>query len=529
MTTRYERYIAIMSSPQRFARLGGLTLRAYQQTVAQAIVHNVLLQRGSSFAVMFPRQSGKNELQAQIEAYLLMLLRHQPAEIVKISPTWKPQSLNAMRRLERVLTTHPFTRALWRKESGYIYRVGQARIFFLSGAPETNIVGATASTLLQVDEAQDVQIAKYDKEIAPMAASTNATRVFWGTAWTSRTLLARELAAAQAAQQLENREHPGPPANPHAFVLTADQVAAEVPAYGDFVAAQVARLGRQHPMIRTQYFSEEVDASGGLFTPQRLARMAPHAPASAVPANAPVAFLLDVAGGDESNPLAAAEMNPNPRRDATALTVVEIDASTCADPLLRAPTYRPIQRRQWTGLPHPELYGQIVALAERFRARWLVVDATGLGAGLAAFLARALPGRVIPFVFNQASKSKLGWDFLQLVDSGRWRELEPPVPLTACAAALPGGSQNADSDFLRALFFAQLAACQYEILPGPGRIMRWSVPESARHPAAGVLLHDDLLMSAALVTLLDDQPTAAPGVQPHIIPAPDPLSDMNGF
>ena len=84
-------------------------------------------------------------------------------------------------------------RTLWKKESGYIYKLNTARIYFLSGGPEANIVGATASTLLEVDEAQDVQIAKFDKDINPMAASTNATRVFWGTAWTSKTLLAREL------------------------------------------------------------------------------------------------------------------------------------------------------------------------------------------------------------------------------------------------------------------------------------------------------------------------------------------------
>jgi hypothetical protein len=51
-------------------------------------------------------------------------------------------------------------------------------IHFLSAAPSSNIVGATVSLLLECDEAQDVEIAKWDKEIAPMAASTNATRVF---------------------------------------------------------------------------------------------------------------------------------------------------------------------------------------------------------------------------------------------------------------------------------------------------------------------------------------------------------------
>ncbi len=179
----------------------GTRLRSYQQEVAQAIAQSVIDGQGETFVVVFPRQSGKNELQAQVEAYLLVLLSQRPAEMVMISPTWKPQSLNAMRRLERVLKANLFAAGAWRKESGFIYRVGAARIYFLSGSPTASIVGATASTLLMCDEAQDVQIAKWDKEVAPMAASTNATRVFWGTAWTSSTLLARELRAARELER----------------------------------------------------------------------------------------------------------------------------------------------------------------------------------------------------------------------------------------------------------------------------------------------------------------------------------------
>ena len=173
-------YKTVLHDPLLFARAAsGITLRAYQQPVIQAIADSVFKQRGLSFVVMFPRQSGKNELQAQLEVYLLMLLSQTlpGSEMVKVSPTWKPQSLNAMRRLEGVLKRNLFTRSLWQKESGYIYRVGEARITFLSGAPEANIVGATASTLLEVDEAQDVLTAKYDREIAPMAA-ISATHVF---------------------------------------------------------------------------------------------------------------------------------------------------------------------------------------------------------------------------------------------------------------------------------------------------------------------------------------------------------------
>jgi hypothetical protein len=106
-----------------FARYAsGLKLRTYQEAVARTIVDSVIQRKGLSIVVVFPRQSGKNELQAQIETYLLALFSQLDAEIVKVSPTWKPQTLNAMRRLERVLSRNLITRERWKKESGYIYR-----------------------------------------------------------------------------------------------------------------------------------------------------------------------------------------------------------------------------------------------------------------------------------------------------------------------------------------------------------------------------------------------------------------------
>jgi len=363
----------LLNNPLEYARVvSGLRLRRYQEAVMCAVAESVRTRRGLSFVVMFPRQSGKNELQAQLEAYLLTLLSQCGGEMVKVSPTWKPQSLNAMRRLQRVLEGNLFTRGRWQKESGYIYRLGAARLTFLSGGPEAHIVGATAADLLEVDEAQDVQITKYDKEIAPMAASTNATRVFWGTAWTADTLLGRELRAAEEAQAQDGLRR--------VFRLTADEVGAEVPAYAAFVAEQVGKLGRSHPFIRTQFYSEELDAGGGMFPPARRALMqGSHAALEAPRPGGCYALLLDVAGQDES---------ADADHDATALTVIEADLSDWA--ALCAPVYRVVHRRLWQGVRHTLLQGQIRALAEHWRARWLVVDATGVGAGLAAFLDRAL-------------------------------------------------------------------------------------------------------------------------------------------
>ncbi len=382
-----------------FANVGSqILLRKYQKEPAQSIVESVVKKQGLSFVVMFPRQSGKNELQANIEGYLLMIYSEKDEDIVKVSPTWKPQSYNAMRRLERVLERNLLTRRKWAKERDYIYRIDRARIFFLSGSPETNIVGATASLLLEVDEAQDILPSKFDKDIAPMAASTNATKVFWGTAWTSQTLLHREMSAAREAEARDGKKR--------IFVLTADEVASEVPDYGVFVAEQVAKLSRSNPMVRSQFFSEEIDAESGMFPAGRIMLMEADCSRPARFTLQPdqhkiYALLLDLAGEDEaisSLPLfQGAEFGSE--RDSTALTIVEVNLESLADPLINAPTYHLAGRRLWTGVKHSQLYGEIKALAELWHARKLVVDATGVGAGLASFLEKGLPGKVIPFIF----------------------------------------------------------------------------------------------------------------------------------
>jgi hypothetical protein len=52
-----------------------------------------------------------------------------------------------------------------------------------------------------------------------------------------------------------------------------------------------------------------------------------------------------------------------------------------------------------------------------------------------------------------------------------------------------------DGDEITRVYRQQLAACTYEVVPGPGRLQRWDVSASRRH--------DDLLISAALAVRFD--------------------------
>jgi hypothetical protein len=231
------------------------------------------------------------------------------------------------------------------------------------------------------------------------------------------------------------------------------------------------------------------------------------------------AALLDVAGQDEGarSALSASldeTAQENPRRDSTALTIVEVDLATLSDPLVKAPVYRVVSRKLWTGTNQVTLYSQLRALIEHWRAQYVVIDATGVGAGLSSFLDKAFPGKVLPFVFTQSSKSKLGWDFLGVIDTGRYKEPTPDPSLKG------GGGE------LQELFFRQAENCLYEVVPGPGKILRWSVPDGYRDPVTGELLHDDLLMSAGLVAELDSLDWAVTGPV-LVVPRIDPLLEMD--
>ena len=101
----------------------------------------------------------------------------------------------------------------------------------------------------------------------------------------------------------------------------------------------------------------------------------------------------------------------------------------------------------------------------------IVIDATGVGEGLWAMLDRAFPTRVIPVKFTAQEKSEIGWRFLSIIETGRFID---PAP----------------TDEVR----LQYSRCISEILPGPGKHLRWGVPDGSRGPD-GELIHDDYILA----------------------------------
>lgn len=494
MSTLVQTIAAILRSFDNFTKRGGfITMWPYQLEPANAVLNSVLHNQGLTFVLIISRQAGKDEMLANLVSYILRLFSHiADAKIVFVNPTYKPQTENSLIRLESRLDANLTTRG-WKKRGAYIRMLGKAMISYLSGDKKSKIVSATASKLLIVNEAQDIMPAKYDKDISPMGAYTNVTRLIVGTVWTSATLLAKQ---EDAARELEKKD-----GIRRVFIYTADVVRKHNRNYGLYVDKEVSRLGREHPLVKTQYFCERIDAQAGMFNAARRALMQGDQPAHETPQPGHTyAFIVDVAGQDEASMSLDDVGGSNPGRDQVTLHIVSVDLSEMQT--LQAPIYRAVKRMAWTGENHISIFGKINAFWSVWNPQMMVIDATGVGEGLWAMFDKSHPTRIIPVKFSQQVKSEIGYGYLAIINTGRFRDCCP--------------SPEVDK---------QYAACTSEILVGPAKTMRWSVPDGTRD-ADGLLIHDDHVVTDAMTAILDKLQWHIE-VEAETIPMRDPMRSMD--
>ncbi len=453
----------------RFAQyLLGKPLYPYQLEIAEAILDAIDARRGRIFTVMMARQAGKNQLSAILEAYLLA--SRAAGTIVKAAPTFDPQIMHSRLRLLAMLD-NPVQRDLVWQSQGHIVGVAPLahpearrnhagpRVLFLSAAPESNVVGATADLLLEVDEAQDVARDKFDRDFRPMASTTNATTVLYGTAWSDTTLLAQQRACNLAfEQETGERLH---------FEYDWHILAEQNPAYRTYVEQEIARLGENHIAIQTQYFLRPLSGANYFLTAlQRMLLQGIHSWEDEPRDDDCYIAGMDVAGDQRLSSAGAG--TPSARRDSTVITIGRVRYNTLNLPLIEV-----VHQICWTGLPYLEQYAATVALVEHWGIRALVIDATGQGAGLASLLIDRLgTDRIIPFTFSRPSKSQLAYQLQALISSGRLKLYSSAAPAHIVQEC-----------------WQQLQQARYR-LPAPNTL------DIFVDPAEG---HDDFLISLALL------------------------------
>ena len=450
--------------------LASRQLRPYQKEVALAILDSIFGKKGLTFSVEIARQGGKNELSAQLELLLLTLYMAEPQNLVKCSPTFKPQTVISMMRLKDRLNDAGFD-GIWTSELGYIIRLGNARAVFLSADESANVVGNTAHILLEIDESQDVSKEKYTKEFKPMGATTNVTTVHYGTTWDDATLLEE---VKQANLELERRD-----GIKRHFRYDWGDVASYNPDYLAYVEAERERLGENHPLFLTQYRLLPMRGGGGFLNSQQRAQLrGEHERKHQQDRSRVYIAGIDLAG--EAEEAEGAYLRAlKPRQDSTVVTIGEMDFSICNE-VIKQPRINVVEHYWWTGKKHAELYPQLVDILRNvWNCRKIVVDATGIGEPVSSFLRKSLGSRVAAFTFTQRSKSELGFNLLAAINSGRLKMYK--------------GDDSAD--YQEFCFEMEKARSQYR----PSQTMNFYV-----EPAQG---HDDFLMSLALVAEAANQYT----------------------
>lgn len=172
-------------------------LRAYQRRVYHSLLAGVLRERGATFTVLFPRQAGKNEVSAKLTAALLRLHAEQGGTVVVCAPTLTPQARISQERLLRALRASVDMLSVKTPSQARdnVVSVGRASAIFLSASPAAHVAGHSASIALIADEAQDIETDWFDRQFRPMAASTAAPTVMFGTPWDGATLLDKAVRA----------------------------------------------------------------------------------------------------------------------------------------------------------------------------------------------------------------------------------------------------------------------------------------------------------------------------------------------
>ncbi|MCX7618620.1 hypothetical protein [Tepidiforma sp.] len=413
-------------------------LRAYQRRIFHPLCRGLLHARHEQFTLLMPRQSGKNQLAAALLSALLLAHARRGGSIVLCAPTAHPQARISLERTRAVLEPLARRARLQPRIEDHRIRCGNAEAVFLSASGQAQVAGHTASIALFADEAQDIDPDWFDRQFRPMAASTGAPALLFGTPWDGESLLERAIA------RNAGRTAAGVPLH---YTVTWQEVARDVPIYGQYVERERQRLGAQNPLYLSQYELIASRASASLLSAEALERIrGAHT-------------LLE---GPRQGERYVAGLDPaGEGADATVLAIGRIEAGQRLDI---------VALERWQGGDLAGFAPRVASIAARWGLERLAIDATGLGQPLAAALEPRLGRALLPVTFTVQTKSALGWELIAAAETGR--------------LSLP--ANEAGNPDLRACW-DELRACRRGLRIGG--ILHWAAPPGR---------HDDCVAALAL-------------------------------
>lgn len=401
----------ILIQPQRFRQFLGK--QEFYQPQLQVIntLERLIFDRESCFqVVMICRQFGKNEIEATAEHRAFYLFQKRGGNWVRTAPTAKPQLIFSKARLERSLDCDPILKGKIQPREGFMYQLGKVSVCFLSTDPSANVVGATASLVLSIDEAHKVDKAKFNEDFLPMAGFQGVPVILYGVAADGSTLLEET-----ADYNLERGRRD------LVFKLDAIQASALRPEYAQHFKFVLDRLGADHPIVLTQYLLKPFKKSGGYLKRRQIDQVlaSAHDRQEAPILGRSYFATLDIAGAAEVSEGGWVEENES--QDSTALCIFEVDFSEMKNDW---PSVRLVQIYVYRGELLEDQQQTIERLIRFWRVTDWIGDARGIGEQLVTSLAARISGGIV-YKADVNSVSEDCFGFLALVNNGQFSVFRP--------------------------------------------------------------------------------------------------------
>jgi hypothetical protein len=380
MATKRDVFLRAWRDPMwESVHLSKRPLRGPQVEVIERAERFIEAHEGGTMTILLPRQSGKNEMAATLHRRHLWRRQFSefPAVWIRTAPTHKPQIVNSKKRLRDVLQLssknvirHPlFDNARLIKEEGYIWRLGMASCEFLSSGANANVVGATASTCLDMDEAHKVNRAKFDEDFAPFTANTAAATLLWGVADNGLDTIEE--------YRKKNIDHGREDLN---LRYPCDIWMDVHPPYRKHVEDRTQKLGWDHPIMKTQYRLIPVAAEGRYLSEAHVRSLlaGDHERERKPRPGKTYQMLVDVAAGNEEfNPDNVMEGEEDTQTDSTIVWVYEVTPIICSNGIF--PVIRIVNLQWITGAALPLVEKEIKDSIRYWNPSRVTIDGVGVG------------------------------------------------------------------------------------------------------------------------------------------------------
>lgn len=422
-----ERALRDVEFHRRLARRKGQEqpLDPLQVAIVQTIEHLMFDGTGDTLTLRIARQWGKNECAATVHARHLVRRVGRGGTIVRAAPTFRPQIVNSISRLQRLLRNDPLVdMSLFAMRHGYIARYGAidqvpSEVMFMSSDEQASQEGATADVLLDMDEAHKTDVAVYEERFEPFTASTNAPRVLWGVAGCKDDLLFKEKEKNLAS----GRSH-------RVIEIPAKTIAEYRPLYRKHYEGRVERLGPSHPVIQTQYDLIDIDEFQGAFSAahRELLFTSDFFRAQSPPPKRrghEFVVVIDVAGEEEEQREFDVDVEARSETpDSTVIGVARVDRSRVymKMPRIDLLDLHILRGEKMVAAPATDgasLQEKILRVLGVWQPKVVLIDARGIGAPLASWLDRVWPRRVIQYSATRPTTSEDLYDTYAWLNVGQ--------------------------------------------------------------------------------------------------------------